>query len=158
MATLNSVNAQLYQNVPRDMVDVTEQHGRMRILKDEITLTAELTAADVIRVGAPLPKGAMVVAARLQSSQLGSVGGAGELDLGWQASADAAEAADADGFLAAVEVGSAAANAAMEEQATTPAGYLKKFAGEVQVVITANETTDAGIGDKITVALFYVVD
>lgn len=158
MATLDGVNSTLFRNTPSEKIDVTEQHGRVRVLKDQFTLTAELTAADVIRIGARLPIGSMVIGARMQSGQLGGSGTNGELDLGWLASDDGVEAADPNGFLDQIEAGSAAVNAAMEDQATTPAGYLKKFTAEVQVVVTANETTDAGIGDTITVAITYVVD
>lgn len=158
MATTNGLNAQLFQNVPSDKIDVTEQHGRIRILKDERTLVGELASGDIIRIGALLPAGAMVISARMQSPQLGSGGGNGELDLGWLASADGGEVADPNGFLDQIEVGSAVANQAMEDQATIPAGYLKKFTESVQVVVTANETTDAGIGDKITVSIMYTVD
>lgn len=157
MATLYGDNATLRQNRPEDKIDVTEQHGRMRILKDAITLAAELTAGDKILMGAKLPAGAMIVEAALQSPQLGTVGGAGELSVGWQAGADGVEAADVDGLFAAVEVGSASANVKLSDSLAF-AGYLKKFSEEVQLEITANETTDAGIGDEITLVVYYVVD
>ena len=157
MATLRGDNNQLLNNNPVDKIDVTEQHGRMRIMKDSITLSAELAAADVIEMGAPLPKGAMVVEAVLQSPQLGTVGGAGELDVGWLAGEEGDEAADADGLFAAVEVGSASANVKLSDS-LAGAGYLKKFDDRVQLAITANEVTDAAIGDTVTLVVYYTLD
>lgn len=157
MATFRGDNATLRNNRPEEKIDVTEQHGRMRILKDSFTLAAELTAADEILMGAPLPEGAMIVEAVLQSPQLGSADTNGELDVGWKAGADGVEAEDVDGLFAAVEVGSGSANVKLTDSLAF-AGYLKKFSEEVQLFITANETTDAGVGDEITLVVYYVVD
>jgi len=155
MATLYGVNATLRDvNVPAEKIETKMDFGRLRVSYDEITLAAELTAADVIKC-MKLPKGAKMYDAHLQSPQLGSAGGSGELDFGFEA--NGSDAADPNAFLSAVEVGSAAANVRMSDDLTL-AGNSFEFAEETQLIITANETTDAGIGDKIKVWVYYSLD
>lgn len=158
MATLFGDNATLAEsNEPAEKINVNAGKGRLRVIYDEITLAAELTAADIIKMGAKIPKGAKLYDARLISPQLGSAGGAGELDLGWAAGINGDEAADADGIFDGVEVGSAAASVKLQDDGA--AGALgKEFAEEVQIQLTANETTDAGIGDKIQLFLYFALD
>lgn len=163
MAILFGDNATLAEsNVPSEKINVNAAKGRLRVIYDEITLAAELTAADTIEMGAKLPKGAKIYNAFVISPQLGSGGGNGELDLGWKASADGNEAADADGIFDGIEVGSAVAR--VDAFSDTAAGDAitgiigKEFAGEVQLQFTANETTDAGIGDTIKMWVYYALD
>lgn len=149
MANFNGVNAQLRANTPSEKIEASDQGGRLRVHYDEITLAAELTAADTITMGAPIPEGARIHEAILHSPQLGSAGGNGELDFGYSG--------DPNAFLNQVEVGSAAAQARMSDDLTL-AGNGFKTTGELQPLITANETTDAGIGDTIRTWLYYSLD
>jgi len=160
MATLYANEADKVLNTtPIDKADTNAAHGRVRILSDEITLAAELSAGDVIKFGGvKMPKGARLVGARLVSPQLGSGGGNGELDMGWEAGANGDEAADADGIFDGVEVGSAVADVDLQDSSAASGAYLKVFDEAVQIIITANETTDAGSGDTIQAHLYYVLD
>ena len=64
MATVYGANATKRDvDVPSQKLDVTEQHGRLRRAYDSITLSAELTAGDLINF-MKLPAGAKICYAR----------------------------------------------------------------------------------------------
>lgn len=127
-----------------------EHVGRVRMLYEEIDLTAQaLAATDTILVGAKLQAGARVIEAVIAAPV---AFGVGTLDLGWSASLT--DALDADGFIAAGNV-SAAAKIVMPAGAP---GLGKKFDSETQVLITANGTIAAGAGKVLKVWLYYVLD
>ena len=159
MATVNGDNATNFQATPKVMNRVNAQHGRLRVLFDSYTLLAELTAADKIRIGAPLPPGAKIYEAKLMAPQLGSTGGAGELDLGYEAVSGGSLTADPNAFIDGLEVGSALGNAQMSDtQSLAGNGLVISDTEEAQVIVTAIETTDAGIGDEILAWVWYSVD
>lgn len=155
MATVKGENATKAQAVPKELVDVTEQGGRMRILYDKYTAPGALSINDVIQMGGLLPSGAMVHEVVLASDDLGTTG---TLDVGWEASADGAEAADANGFLNAVDVNAAQIVQPMTALAASNAapGFGKKFSAPVQLAVTASAATTAG-GD-IRLWVYYTLD
>lgn len=144
---------------PPKLVDSGYDGGRVKCMSDSYALTADLSAADVIRMGR-LPKGARVVDVRFVYPDLDASGGT--IDVGWLASAEldssaaAVEAADADGFLAAVDVTSAG-SANMAEDAPTRPGFQKVFAAEVEVCLTILGDTDATSG-TVYLDVYYVCD
>ena len=153
-ATLSGVNRTLSDAIPSSKIGTRDQQGRVRVLYDEYTLAAELTGQDVIKL-MKIPAGAKVYDVILQSPQLGSGGGNGALSVGIQASS--LHSADSQLFASVVEAGSAAIDYAMSSDQSV-AGNASVFNDEVQVVITADETSDAGIGDKIKLWIYYVKD
>lgn len=160
MANFDMTSAAKRASVPIQMEDTYDAYGRRRVAYDSITFAADLTAADTVS-GPRIPAGARVLEVKVRSEQLGTAGGNGELDCGWSASADGGEAADADGFIAAIEVGSAIANVTSSGQyasSASPAGLGKVFSEEVQLVFTANETTDDASTKILEIEVEYVID
>ena len=104
-----------------------------------------------------IPKGAKVIDVALTTAKMGT---AGDLDIGWAASAeldengDAIEAASADGFFADTDVNAAAVE--RRKAAVSAAGVLKRFDAAVDVEITVPEATTAG-GD-VTLECWYIID
>lgn len=164
MATLYGVNAdRILVDKPPQHSKVGEDGGVVRLLRDEFELTADLSSADVIYMGAKLPKGARILDLHLYFDDLDTSGGT--LDVGWLASEEldssgsAVEALDADGIMADVDVASAsdcikATNGAAAQLAKW---VEKKFEADVQIAITVDGDTDATSG-TILMNLFYVVD
>lgn len=160
MATLYSSQYQdAYQDVPSDKINSPDFNGRVHIAYFEYTITAAPTNGDVLKL-LKLPKHARVLDFHIAAPDLGT---AGVLNIGWAASAEldsagaAVEAADADGFMASVDVNAAAAiqNMADVSGAAVP-GYLKKFSAEVDVQIdiaTAWTVTSGTIKGYIEFAL-----
>lgn len=159
MATLYGAQATKRLNtVPEQLVEQGYGGGRIHVLSDSYTLTADLTAADVIKMG-KLPKGARVVDVRFVYPDLDASGGT--VDVGWQASAElaagvAVEAADADGFMAAVDVTSAGTKGLAIDSPTRP-GFQKVFAAEVEVVLATVGDTDATTG-TVYLDVYYTID
>lgn len=154
MATKYGVQATKRENqtIPQ-LEEQGHTKGQIYSAHDSYTLTADLAAADVIKM-MRLPEGARVVDARMVFTDLDGSGGT--LDVGWQAGASAAEAADADGFLAVVDVTSAGSVSMFEDQSSRP-GYNKTFTEEVQVTVATVGDTDATSG-TIDLEIWYVID
>lgn len=123
--------------------------GRVRVLYDEKTLTEELEVNDIIKVGR-LPKGARVLGATVKSPSLGTTG---IVDLGYAASADAVEAADADGFVLQADAGGQAVQAV-----GAGAAIGKRFEAEVDVQLVVTEVSTAGSTKTIQSWVYYVID
>lgn len=154
MATVFGVNAtKVLSNNPSEKAGVGEQGGRLRVIYDSYAPAGALALNDVIKMGGLIPAGARVLDAKLQFSDLGTTG---DVHLGWEASADAVEAADADGFLVDADVNAAAGSVSMLEDQSTVAGMGKKFAAPVQPIITVSEATTAA--GTIRMILEYVID
>lgn len=150
MATLYGVNAdKILVDNPSQKANVGDQGGRLRVIKDKFSLSADLSAADVILMGGLIPAGAMVHNVVLKYDALG----AGTLDVGWQASAAGGEAADADGFID----GAAVTNAGGDQMAGTAVdGMFKEFSEAVQAAVTVATDTSATSGD-IELAIYYTL-
>lgn len=157
MAVLYGVNAtKLRVNNPPELSGVGEAGGRMRVIYDTYTLTADTTGGtDTLRMGCLIPKGARVMEVQVKSADLDGSGGT--LDVGWEASADGVESASAAGFLSNIDVASAADVFFMSDNAASPAGLHKQFAAAVQPVIAFDGDCDATSG-SISIAIWYVVD
>jgi hypothetical protein len=77
--------------------------------------------------------------------------------VGWEA--NSVDSADDDGFLASVDLNTAADTVSMSDQSNMP-GFGKKFSiggGDTQISITMTQATTATSG-SIKLAVFYSVD
>lgn len=144
MATLYGTQyKQAYVDVPSSKIAPGDVGGEVKFMYFDYTITAAPTNGDVLKLG-KIPKGARIVDACLAFPDLGS---AGAVNLGWAASADGVEAADADGLLVNVDVNTAAAIVIAAEQ-SAPAGFLKHFDAEVDLqmdIATAWTATSGSI-------------
>ena len=156
MATVYDVNAdKILVDNPSAKAGNGEQGGRVRCIYDTYELSADLSAADVINMGGLIPAGARIIDVYLAFDDLDTTGGT--LDVGWAASADGGEAADADGFLANADVATAADVFKMSDNLAFGAGQFKKFTEPVQATVTVDGDTDATSG-TISLAILYIVD
>lgn len=156
MATWYGVNAdRIKVDVPSAKAKVGEAGGNVRLLYDKFTLTSDLSASDVIEMGAKIPKGALVIDAMVKAADLDASGGT--IDFGWAASDVSGEDADENGFLEAADVATAADvfHASLNQAAA--AGIGKRFAQAVQPQIKIEGDTDATTGDVETF-IWYVVE
>ena len=139
-------------SVPSVKIPRGEVAGRIQVAYDEYTLgSGSLTTSDSLRLMF-IPKGARVHDIRIVAPDCG---GSGAINVGWLASADAAEAANATGFFSALTVSSAATISNLDEVASA-AGAMKQFSSAVQVVIVPSTNCTATSG-TIKVAVYYVV-
>lgn len=132
--------------------DVTKWHGRVRAIKADITLAAELAVSDVIKI-CKLPKGARILDARVVAP-VDSVSGI--YNVGWEANGDII--ADPDGmFVGASECdfGAAALNAKL--LGTSPS-FGKKFEAETVISATVTEVSTDSTGKVHQFVIFYIVD
>jgi hypothetical protein len=150
MATVKSDNFTLIDSVPSSPAGIGEINGRVRSVFASYTFVGEATSGDILKMF-KLPKGARVVDWNFQVTDLG---GTGTMNIGWAASADAVEAADADGFHAALDV---SGQASQSVPAAGIAGLFKKFAAEVDVQIVL-PTTASATGDVLSGCVQYVID
>ena len=155
MASKYGVNATKWRAAPMQVAEQGQQGGNLKECYDKYTLTADLASGDVIHMG-KIPKGARVIDVRLVSADLDAQS-AGTLDIGWAASADGVEAVDADGFLADVDVNTAAIAISMFTSQSTRPGFQKTFAAEVQATVTIDGETDATSG-SIHLEVLYFID
>lgn len=156
MATLTSVNGAQRTNEiasPPVKLDVTLNKGKIRRLYDSYSIDAadELGTSGLISM-MTIPAGARVVDARFVAPASGATG---LVDIGWAASADGVEAADANGFFNQADPGAAAVDAKMG--ATLP-GWNKKFSSPVLVQIDVTEITADSGGDTWHLEIFYVLE
>jgi hypothetical protein len=142
MATLNADNYAKSIAVPQEQLPIGDYSGKVRVLREEITLEAELAANDLI-LCSKLPQGARIVDALMKSPSLGTTG---IIQLGISG--------DVDYFIASHDAGGAAAASRMANEA----GLLEKSEDEVQPIIKCTEASDAGTGKKIQVLISYVLE
>lgn len=155
MATKYGVNATLIAAVPPSRAGIGEQGGRVRVIYDSYTLTADLTGGtDSIAMGGKIPAGARILDVHIKCADLDGSGGT--IDVGWEASSDAVEAADPDGFMTLVDVTSADVFKMSDDDAA-PVGLYKKFTAAVQPAIAITGDTDATSG-SIQMAIYYTLD
>ena len=153
MATIKGVNATKIAAEPKQFVAPGQAGGKIQVIYDTYTVTAAIDTTDFLLMGSKIPAGARVVDAIVKSSDLG---GTGDINVGWLVSDDAVEAADADGFFAALDVNAVADGYSMIGSAFgNNAGLFKKFESSVQAVIAPSEITTATSGD-ISLAIYYV--
>jgi hypothetical protein len=156
MATLYGKYATYKQvDVPSQKVPAQFELGKKRSLIDEYdldTLGVILGATDVIKM-MKLPAGAIVTEVKLAFPDLGTTG---TCTVGWEASEDGSIAADADGFLAGVDLNTAADVFKMSDQANMP-GQFKQFDKEVQVSIAMTAATTAITG-KLKLEVEFILN
>lgn len=150
MATVYGVNnTKKFISVPSEKVPAKEESGKIRVAYDSFVFTANIFAAtDFINLMV-LPKGAKIVDAIVKAPSLGTTG---IFDLGWLA--NGVDAADADGLVSAADAG----GQAVAKHISTEAGLFLELGAETQIVLDCTEATDAAIGKKIEVAVFYVLE
>lgn len=152
---LSGVNYALVNSEPSSKIPAGEVKGGVKVLYDSHTFAASVNAiGQTILIGSLLPKGARVVNAWVKSPSLGTTG---ILSFGWQASADAVEAADADGFLVATSI-DAGGQAVLGTPTLASAGIGKQFAAAVQPYLIFTEASDVAIGLTIQACIEYVMD
>ncbi len=70
MATVYGVNATKLNNLPIDLVDVAEGHGRVRRMYDTYE-AGVVSSGDIIELGSTIPKGARIIDWTLSHDDLG---------------------------------------------------------------------------------------
>ena len=160
LTTVKGVNRTIKENVPQEKLDVTQSYGKLRVLYDSYVIDAadEIGTSGLVRLF-DIPKGA-----RLISCEVGmpASGATGTFDLGWAASEEldssgtTVEAADADGIIAQADPGGAALEG--QKMPASRPGYMKLFAGAVEVQADFSEITADSGGDTLEVTAFIVVD
>jgi hypothetical protein len=152
--------ATLSQNQnPETKQDVTLNYSRMRYISDEYVVPA----ADNLGAGAIINFFEIPESARILDMFLTHPGSMGVFtaDIGWDASPGlddagvALEAADLNGFYAAVDLNVADAKVAY---AATVAGFRKKFLGKVQVNLNNVSGTTTSAGLTILLEAYFVID
>jgi hypothetical protein len=154
MATYNGANyKKQYVDVPNTKIPSGEQSGILRVAYDSYALVGDLSSNDVIRM-MYLPAGARVIDVMLAFDDLDASGGT--LDVGWAASADAVESAQAAGFISAADC-TVADVIKMSDNLANGTGQFKQFASPVLVQVKVNGDTDATSG-TIKLCVKYVID
>lgn len=138
--------------LPPSRLYAHEQVGKVRRIYAEYTADAELATTDVLYL-AKLPKGSVPIAFKLNVPAQAS----GVIQVGWDAGAEADETADADGFAAACDVSSEIdLNYNTVNDGTIVGLANKRFADDVNIVMTATTITSGLSGDKIMMEILYI--
>ena len=135
MATFYSNQYQnAYVDVPSTKIRPGDVTGVLMVLYFDFTIPGTAPIAnDVFKLGR-IPKGSRVIDMQIQFPDMGS---AGLVDIGWAASADGVEAANATGFYSALDVNTAAIIASILE-VPSAAGFCKLFDAEVDLELKVN--------------------
>ena len=157
MATLTTVKSDqvaLSEAEPSVKLDVTVNYAKLRVLYGSYTVDAadEFGTDGLVRLF-KIPAGGRLIDCEVSMAASGATG---IFNLGWAASADAVEAADADGIIALADPGGAALN--RQKMVSTVPGYLKKFASEVEVQVDWTEASADSGGDTLEVVAIIAVD
>ncbi len=148
MATVRGVNATKLNNVPIDLVDIAEGHGRVRRMYD--TYVAGIVASgDVIEMGSALPKGARIIDWTLTTTDLGGTATAviiqvKRIDTGVAVAIQAAAVVVGDG---AVRLGPVAGDIALLP-------YETLADSQIQLLTSADDT----VSGTIKLEVLYSVD
>lgn len=154
LTTVKSAQVALSEAVPSEKLDVTVNYGKLRVLYGSYTVDAadEFGTDGLVRLFT-IPKGARLIDCEVSMEATGATG---IFNLGWAASADAVEAADAEGIIALADPGAAAL--VRQKMLSTVPGYMKKFAAAVEVQADWTEASaDAG-GDTLEVMALIAVE
>lgn len=151
MAELNGVNnSKRTVSVPSVKLKASNNHGRLRVAYDEITLSGELAANDIIKM-MNIPAGAKIYDCILEHGGIDST-----VDVGWAASAEGGEAADVDGLLDGISMASAGKSSMSGIDAL--GGYAKEFSEEVEVQIKILDISTTADTEVIKLQIIYAVD
>jgi len=156
VATIYANNATLRDNqTPSAKIESNQNFGRMRVVYDKYDFSnGQLTSGDDLLMS-KIFKGAKVYGATMSATQGSAT--AGKVTVGWLASDDAVEAADADGLLAEKDFGNGDILAGMIEETAIPAGLFKEFAAEVNAYMEVTETS-VGADNSLELAIFLAMD
>jgi len=138
-----------YEDVPQGKLFPHEINGRMRRMFIDVVLGAEITAVDPLFMQ-KLGKGIVISKAKIHIP----AGTSGTLNLGWDAGLN--EVADNDGLMAALN-----ASALISNEANIASGepaINKRFAGEVNLILSASVDTVGLAGTLIKLEIEYVID
>ena len=145
-----------YITVPETKIPVGEQRGVVRVAYDKFDMATDglgVTTSDTIYMQ-KIPAGARVIDAWLKFADMGT---SGVVDIGWQASADGVETADADGIFSAIDVQAAADCLLASQDDASPLVVNREFSSEVGVVMVFSTLTTATTG-TIELTIQYVID
>ena len=127
----------------------SELNGKVRYLKADITLGAEITTTESVFMG-KIPANAIIKSSRFVSA----AGTSGTMNLGW--AAGESESADANGFNSALNA-SGAVDDSMDVGAKQ-AGYGKRFAEELDIILSASVITVGMSGKLVEIEIEYIVE
>lgn len=132
MATYYSSQYQAaYVDVPSNKISPGDVSGVVKFAYFSVALAGAVALNEVIKL-VRLPKNSKLIFFRIVNTDLGS---AGDLNIGWSASADGVQTASADGIVAALDVNAAAG--------ANNYWLSQEFAGEVDIQCAASEATTA---------------
>lgn len=151
MATVYGVNATKELAKPNNRIQEGDVSGRVHSAYDYYTAPDTIGATDVIEL-MMIPAGARVTNVKMAWTDFGTTGSG---TLGWKASADAAESADADGLAASADLTSAGQYLS-DSAIATNVGLFKKFTSPVRVTFNMAAATTA-VG-TLKVLIEYVLD
>lgn len=142
------------------LIEEGKYGGKLRVMYDTYVLTADLASGDIIKIGSPLPEGAILLNCKVKT---GALGGSCTINVGCQASPldetthAALEAAVPTLFFAALPVSSATSASAY---GSTYEGvfYARRLLAPVQVVVAENAVSVGATGLSISVEVHYIVD
>lgn len=138
-----------YISEPRGKLFPHEKDGRMRRMFADITLAGEITASNPILLQ-KFPKNAVISKVKLVIP----AGTSGTLDLGWDAGLS--EVADNDGLMAGLDASALISNEA--NIASGEVGINKRFASEVNLILSASVDSVGLTGNLIKIEIEYVID
>lgn len=134
---------------PLQKLSPAELNGKVRRLTGNITLGAEILAADTVKM-ALLPANSVIIAVRM----IAPGGASGTIQLGWGAGEN--EVADANGIFSAVP-----ANAAVDVEFDLSSGTAaknKRFSDPVDIELTSTVDTAGWSGDLVEMEILYIIE
>lgn len=152
MANLSGDNYALEIASPQAKIEDGAVFGKVHNLRESYTISAALADGDLI-YGPMLPKGAVVLDAKLSVSA--TLGTGGILDLGHLAGDDGLESQDLNAFVSGVDAGGAAA---LGRMAAGAAGLHKKFSEAVRIVADCTEASSVTSGVTIRFDISYIIN
>jgi hypothetical protein len=152
MSTLNGNNYDLEASSPQVKIPKGSVFGKVHNLRESYTIAAALSVSDEI-LGPILPKGAIVLDAKLHVDA--TLGTGGILDLGYSASDDGVESEDTDAFVSQADAGGAAV---LSRMGASAAGIYKEFSAPVRTKATVTEASSVTSGVTISWDITYVLN
>ncbi len=157
MAIIYGVNATKRDNSTIPSLGAQgEVKAPLLVAFDSFTLTAALVQNDTIRM-MKLPPGARVHEVVINwSASLDASGGT--VEVGWEA--NDVDAADADGFMDAVDVTGAGGTIIMSDDEGTRPGMFKQFTGATATQVTLTASHSGGLDSTtgtINLSVYYTV-
>lgn len=146
-----------FQDSPAVKIQQGEYGGRKLVMYDQFTLDADGGASETVYFGR-LPKGALVLNARLFTDS--DLGGTGTIELGHTAGLNdsTAETLNVDAFLEAADASGQAEDVISSESAQRGSRIGgTRLADEVDVIATFTGATSSATGAVVTVILEYVL-